>query len=210
MKAKSLVLTILICLIFAAGRDRYGGPPEPDAQKGLTGPETLEVTISKEEEIHRFIQNFHTGLSPEEERELAKVIVREAQRYDCPPELVLAIIVVESSFRHRAVSSKGAVGLMQLRPFVAKAMAREMGIPLEAGRVFDPELNVKLGLFYLSRLLLRFGDLEVALVAYNYGPTYVARRLKAGKPLPRTYVRRVLRHYHRMTSEGRVGRATDA
>lgn len=210
MKAKSLALTILICLIFAVGRDQQGSPPGPDVKKEPISPQPLAVTISKEEEVYRFIQRFHTGLSPEDERELAKVIVREAERYDCPPELVLAIIVVESSFRYRAVSPKGAVGLMQLRPFVAKAMAREMGIPLEVGRVFDPKLNVKIGLFYLSKLLLRFGDLEVALVAYNYGPTYVARRLKEGKPLPRTYVRRVLRYYHRMKSGDSLQGATDA
>jgi len=157
---------------------------------------------SREEEIYRFIQRFRTGLTDEEERELAGVIVREAERYDCPPELVLAIIVVESSFRHRAVSRKGALGLMQIRPHVAKALAREMGIALrDRTQVFDPEVNIRLGLYYLSKLLLRFKDLEVALVAYNYGPTYVARRLRRGLPLPRTYVRRVLRYYRRLSLE---------
>ncbi len=179
--------------------------PSPMGPSSMEGGEEVEVqdTIgSREEEIYRFIQRFRTGLTDEEERELAGVIVREAERYDCPPELVLAIIVVESSFRHRAVSRKGALGLMQIRPHVAKALAREMGIALrDRTQVFDPEVNIRLGLYYLSKLLLRFKDLEVALVAYNYGPTYVARRLRRGLPLPRTYVRRVLRYYRRLSLE---------
>jgi soluble lytic murein transglycosylase len=116
--------------------------------------------------------------------------------------LVLALIIVESSFYSKATSSKGAKGLMQLRPDVAKVLAKEVGIAWDEEKaIYDPGVNIQLGLYYLSRLILQFKDLKVALAAYNFGPTYIKERIELGMTLPTGYADKVMRKYRRLTQE---------
>jgi soluble lytic murein transglycosylase-like protein len=96
------------------------------------------------------------------------IIENHATAHDLRPDLVRAVIQVESAFNPRARSPKGAMGLMQLMP----ATAEELGV----GRPFDPEENIRGGTLYLRRLLDRFGgNEELALAAYNAGPNAVER-----------------------------------
>ena len=89
-------------------------------------------------------------------------ITEHARRQKVAADLVRAVIQVESAFNPVAVSSKGAMGLMQLRP----ATAVEMGV----GNPFDPDQNIRGGVAYLRRLLDRYnGNVELALAAYNAG-----------------------------------------
>jgi soluble lytic murein transglycosylase len=114
--------------------------------------------------------------------------------------LVLALIMVESSFYSKATSSKGAKGLMQLRPHVARALAQEVGIAWDGEEaVYDPEVNIRLGLYYLSQLILQFRDLKVALAAYNFGPTYIREKIEQGLPLPTQYANKVLQKYYKLS-----------
>jgi soluble lytic murein transglycosylase len=162
----------------------------------------LEFDPSIRGEIYRLIQTFPTGLTDREEAQLTGLICAESQKYACDPELILALIIVESSFHSKATSSKGAKGLMQLLPPVAKALAQEVGIAWdEETAIYDPEVNVQLGLYYLSELILQFRDLKVALAAYNFGPAYIQERIKLGMPLPTEYADKVLRRYHRLSQE---------
>ncbi len=91
------------------------------------------------------------------------------------PELVLAIISVESKGREGAVSPKGAVGLMQIMPSTARGIALEDGMaPPSRSDLFDPATNIRLGVSYLGKLLGRYdNDLTLALAAYNAGPRRV-------------------------------------
>jgi len=90
------------------------------------------------------------------------------RKHSLDPALVMAVIHAESQFDPLAVSPKGAVGLMQLSPMVI----RELGID----DPFNPELNIDGGVRYLKDLLDTFdGDKELALAAYNAGPTQVLR-----------------------------------
>lgn len=99
---------------------------------------------------------------------LAEVIRRHANRFRIDEALVRAVIKVESDFNPRALSSKGAQGMMQLIP----ETARDMNV----ADPFDPEQNIRGGTRYLRLMLDRFdGDLELALAAYNAGPTTVQR-----------------------------------
>jgi len=91
-----------------------------------------------------------------------------AVRYGFDPAFIEALVAAESSFDHRAVSPKGARGLMQLMP----ATARRFGIR----DVHDPASNLEAGVAFLRELVQRFhGDMALALAAYNAGPEAVAR-----------------------------------
>jgi soluble lytic murein transglycosylase-like protein len=114
--------------------------------------------------------------------------------------LVRAVIVVESGFNPRAVSKKGAIGLMQLQP----ATARRYGVK----NIYDPEQNVRAGAHYLSDLLARFGsNLELALAAYNAGEDAVERYGRHVPPYRETlaYVPSVMRVYQRLMEQAHAG-----
>jgi soluble lytic murein transglycosylase-like protein len=114
------------------------------------------------------------------------LIAEHSTRQGVRPDLVRAIIQVESAFNRRAVSPKGAMGLMQLMP----ATAAQLGV-VDA---FSPAENIRAGVQYLKQLLLRYQDNEqLALAAYNAGPLAVERHGNRVPPYPETqdYVRRI-------------------
>jgi soluble lytic murein transglycosylase-like protein len=127
--------------------------------------------------------------------------IDQAARSDAVrPELVRAVIVVESAFNPNAVSNRGAVGLMQLRP----ATARRYGV----ANAFDPEQNIRAGVHYLRDLLTRYGNnLELTLAAYNAGEDAVERYGRSIPPFAETqhYVPTVLRIYRSLLSQQRAG-----
>jgi soluble lytic murein transglycosylase len=96
------------------------------------------------------------------------------------PALLLAVARQESLFDQRAKSSAGALGLMQLMPSTAKAMAKDLGVGFAEQKLLsDPEFNVRLGGHYLGRQIARFDGEEVlAIAAYNAGPSRVAQWLQ--------------------------------
>ncbi|MGE0641327.1 MAG: lytic transglycosylase domain-containing protein [Thermoanaerobaculia bacterium] len=117
--------------------------------------------------------------------EIATAIVRHATDRELDPRLVQALVQVESGYNPRALSNKGAMGLMQLMPGTAR--------DLKVGDPWDFDQNIAGGTTYLRQLVDRFGVLELALAAYNAGPEAVARY--DGIPPykeTRDYVRRVL------------------
>jgi soluble lytic murein transglycosylase len=112
-----------------------------------------------------------SGLPLRQQRRVAVAIVREAQRNNIDPMLVIALIRCESSFNNYAVSGVGAMGLMQVMPDTGTYLADKAGFRLgRSTNLFDAETNIELGTAYLANLIQRFGSLEHALVAYNAGP----------------------------------------
>jgi soluble lytic murein transglycosylase-like protein len=112
-----------------------------------------------------------------------------ASHYGVPAELVAALIDVESHWNPHAVSSKGALGLMQLTP----ATARRFG----AFQSFDPEQNIAAGTRYVTKLMWEFhGDLRLVAAAYYAGDRLVGKRqLDYSNPDVIAYVESVRRHY---------------
>ncbi len=133
------------------------------------------------EALREIIGSYRTSLTPEEKGSLPYLIVDLSRQYGYDPFFVAGLIDTESSFNNRAVSSVGARGLMQIMPFVGEALARDAGLPWRGVEsLHQPELNVELGLFYLRRLEERFGNLDLALAAYNMGPTLLEEKMSRG------------------------------
>lgn len=122
------------------------------------------------------------------------------------PALVFALIKAESGFRADAVSSAGAVGLMQLLPSTAEYVCEREGMEFDEARLSEQEYNVTLGCLYLKYLLRRFPVTETAVAAYNAGEGVVGEWLgnpnysKDGKsllaipyPETRAYVKKIVK-----------------
>ncbi len=123
------------------------------------------------------------------ESRLQPIILRAAQRYQVDPAIIKAIIMAESGFNPKAVSNKGARGLMQLMPRTAKYLGVKDS--------FNPEHNIDGGVRYFKTLLDRFDcDVKLALAAYNAGSRNV-RKYDGVPPFKSTkfYIKKVLTYY---------------
>ncbi len=107
------------------------------------------------------------------------IIYEQARVNDLRPSFVYAVIHAESKFRPNATSGKSAKGLMQLTDDTAAWLAQKSGMTgYDNKHIYDPEVNIALGSFYLRMLLDRFDqNEELALAAYNAGSTNVSRWL---------------------------------
>jgi len=123
-----------------------------------------------------------------------EIIATAAETYDLPEAFIRAVITVESSYKVRALSYKGAMGLMQLMP----GTARDLGVT----KPYDPYQNIMGGSRFLRRLADRFdGDMIKTISAYHAGGGATSR--KDGTPWVGTdgYVRKVLKNYYRIKAE---------
>lgn len=108
------------------------------------------------------------------------------------PELAFRLVRLESDFKERATSPVGAVGLTQLMPATARYF--EKGITRE--KLYDRDTNLRIGFRYLRGLIREYdGNLELALLVYNRGPTAVERSRREGRDPSNGYERRLLRGY---------------
>jgi soluble lytic murein transglycosylase len=125
-----------------------------------------------------------------------QIVRAHARNYSLDPALVAAVIYQESKFKADARSSSGAIGLMQLLPDTAKGIAVHTGgSAFRVDDLFDPEINVRYGAWYLRHLLQKYGDERTALAAYNAGQDNVDRWLRSDLGIQfaetRAYVKRV-------------------
>jgi soluble lytic murein transglycosylase len=125
-----------------------------------------------------------------------QIVRGHARNYRLDPALVAAVIYQESKFRPNAKSSSGAIGLMQLQPETAKGIAiRTGGSRFQTSDLYNPEINVRYGSWYLRHLLDKYGDERTALAAYNAGQRNVDEWRAAGEEIQfaetREYVDRV-------------------
>jgi len=135
--------------------------------------------------------SFFQGDKPKSVDEVIREIARE---YGIDGALVKAIVTVESNCDPRAISRKGAQGLMQLMPSTAR--------DLKVSKPLDPRENIIGGVKYIKGLLAAYGDLRLALAGYNAGPGAVKKY--AGIPPYRetiSYVKKVLNYYKRFKNE---------
>ncbi len=115
-----------------------------------------------------------------------QALVRDAEKsFRLPPDFVYAIMRQESAFAPGVVSPAKAVGLMQLIPPTARSVAKELAMPYDPLALYSPPVNIKMGAYYLSKVLGTFGgNVALAAAAYNAGPNAVSRWLESGEALP--------------------------
>ena len=139
------------------------------------------------------------------------------------PYLIAALMAQESTFDADIRSHANAIGLMQILPATGRRYARTLGIPrFSAGKLTDPETNVRLGTAYFADLVERFGGVHIALASYNAGERRVSRWIAERPgvdrdefiddiPYPETqnYVKRIMgtaEDYRRLYGKGGGGR----
>ena len=136
-------------------------------------------------------------------------IIAYGSNYGIDAGLIASVANVESGFNESSISNKGAIGVMQLMPSTAQWIAEKLKEDFSEELLFNGEYNIKLGTYYLSYLLLQFGNVETALCAYNAGPGNVKNWLKDSEyssdgeritKIPfeetRNYLNRVLKNYN--------------
>jgi len=177
----SIVVVAAVVLVLLASRGKLIG-------------ESYQASAAKQyrmKKIHSWLlaQDGSMGMAAV----LAHRILQESEKNSLDPVLILALIQVESRFDHNAVSPRGAQGLMQVKPVVITELVEEGIIPARARRnLRDPLVNVEIGVSYLAHLNEMFGDLQVALTAYNWGPTRIRQKLAAKQAIPTEYATKVL------------------
>ena len=148
--------------------------------------------------IEEVISGHYTGLDEKSAVRIPELILDESKKYGYDPLFLTALIITESSFYNWAKSNRGARGLMQLRPATAIALASETHLKWRGIRtLFDPEKNIALGAYYLNKLVSRFGNLTLALEAYNHGPSRLSKYLRKGYQ-PKRYSKKVLKNYRKI------------
>ncbi len=161
------------------------GASQASAEVRVRVGENGRKVITNEDSAQRS-RRLSPKLLPIPDVSLEPLIHRHSTAQQLDPKLVQALIQVESGYNHRALSRKGAMGLMQLMP----ATANQLGV----NDPYDPDQNVRGGTTYLRRMIDRFqGRLEWAVAAYNAGPGAV-ERYRGIPPYreTRNYVQRVL------------------
>ena len=161
----------------------------PDVKEAKTSLEDLR----EETDIFKYILKFSSQISYSEALRLSKLIKEECDNYGLDPFLILAVIEIESEFSPKAVSHKGAIGLMQIMPETAEFIAGELGSSFDRTEsLYNPFVNVRFGIYYISFLINRFKSIEWALVAYHVGPnSSLTTQEDFGKRLP-DYVKKVI------------------
>ncbi len=129
---------------------------------------------------------------------IARHVLYESKRRNVDYRLVLALMKVESNFKHDAVSPKGAIGLLQIRPVLGKKVARDIGLELKRDAdLHAPDKNIAIGTYHLSRLIQLFESIPSALHAYNRGVA-AARAEKSKRTAPNArFTNAVMEEYSR-------------
>lgn len=99
----------------------------------------------------------------------SKYVEKYSQEYKIDKELIYAMIKAESNFKADAISNKNALGLMQILESTAEEVAKSIKKEITKEEILNPEINICLGTKYIASLFEKYGNLELAIVAYNAG-----------------------------------------
>ena len=164
--------------------------------EGVQGPNSNPVN-----DLFNALSRCQMPLSENERWRLAGAIDQESHQHGYDPMFVMAMIQVESGCSPTAEGERGGIGLVQLKPSTARAVAKEAGLPWQGAETLKrPLFNVKLGLLYLAQLEEQFGDPYLAMVAFNKGPARVGR-MSPQRARGARYVKKIMARYEDLTDE---------
>jgi soluble lytic murein transglycosylase len=193
------VTTLLTC-----GEPMWPAPPAvppisqaaPAAELQLAVVPPRAVVDPKVVAAVRYLQARQSGLLETEIEEVASAIVSNAKLRGFDAKLVMALIHIESRGNNFALSPVGAMGLMQIMPATGEELARTLGIRWTGPQIlFNPVVNIRIGIAYLEQLTNHYEDMATVLAAYNWGPGHIDSRIRRGVPLPMDYSGAVLAAY---------------
>ncbi len=173
--------------------------------KGPAKTRTVKTKkLIKQEAISRvtdYMRNVNMELEDEKLRIISEMVYDESLRYNLDYRLVLALMKIESNFRYKAVSKKGARGLLQIKPSLARYVADGVGVTWQDDTTLDePDTNIKIGVHVFSKLINDFKSIQMALHAYHVGPTRFREILFEEKKPQKHYVNLVLDEYDKNVS----------
>ena len=160
-------------------------------QNEVSAVRQMVASRTGEDVVFLKIMVLKPNIDPELARRIAHSVHHYCDLYRRDPDLVLAIMTVESDFNPKAVSSVGALGLMQVMPHWKKVLGIQ-------GDLREPDVGIQYGLQVLGFYQEMYKDLDLALTAYNRGPGPVDNALVKGKDPRNDYAPRVLAVYQRL------------
>ncbi len=178
----------LFCVTLLLGFSLLNVAPQKEEKRSLIESQ-IEMLLVKESFI----------LKGERRSQFVTHLLAVSKDHEFDPLLILAIMKVESSFNPHAISNRGALGLLQLKPVAAKEVSNFFDLsPVSAKQLMDPFINVQFGVHYLSFLKKSVGKNWMRiLAAYNAGPTYIKRT----GIVPTGYASKVLRTYRQIIKQ---------
>jgi soluble lytic murein transglycosylase len=202
------VFVFLCCTVILARRNnvnhRDRGRNEEAISQAIfvsTSDGVHRDSVTKEETVRRiteYLRNENVSLKDKKLRIISEMVYKESTRYNIDYRLVLALMKIESNFKDNAVSEKGARGLLQVKPSVAKFIAEDVGIKWRGDETLDePKENIRIGVHFFSKLIEDFQSIAMALHAYHVGPTRLREILTEEKIPQKRYLNLVLDEYDR-------------
>jgi len=170
-KYRKQLFSVLSCLVIISLI--YSNLPCSEAmcEEGKSDGSAVHVVV-------RHLKDKKVEMGDEDLRVVANTIWRESQSCNVDYRLVLALIEVESNYRHDVVSPDGSRGFMQLKPSTAREVAQQADMSYNGSSdLFDPRKNIQIGVYFLSKLINDFKSIRKALYAYNVGPNRAKRRI---------------------------------
>jgi len=185
----TIFIMVLLCFSFVSVR-----PTSKAHRERVKHEEIVNQIIS-------FVKNENESLNDSELKTIAEIVYDESSKKQVDYRLVLAIMKIESNFRQDAVSKKGARGLLQVKPSLARYIAQDVGVHWKGDTTLDePEKNIKIGVHFFSQLIEDFENINMALHAYNIGPTRLRGLVTDKKKPEKRFLNLVLDEYDRNKS----------
>ena len=202
------VVVFLCCAIFFAMRNNFDHGnsvrPEEAISRGIfASPRNASRSerVAREETVRRiteYLRNENVLLKGKKLRTISEMVYKESMHYSLDYRLVLALMKIESNFKDDAISEKGARGLLQVKPSVARFIAEDAGIKWRGDETLDePKENIRIGVRFFSKLIEDFQSVTMALHAYHVGPTRLREMLAEERVPHKRYLNLVLNEYDR-------------
>jgi soluble lytic murein transglycosylase len=185
-RCTAILFVILFCSAVIMGAFSYVGASGNDDKN----------RVAIKEKIFCYLKERKVSSNDEKLTKIANSVYDEAKDFEIDYRLVLAVMKVESNFKSDAISKKGARGLLQIKPSLAKHVSKETGVSIKSPKCLEePEKNIRIGVSHLSWLMEKFENLSTALHAYNVGLGKVKPSTSEDNGPDTRFTRKVLTEY---------------